>query len=172
MKERTQQGLIQEVQSEAQSLGNEVTNKTSDRYDQTCQNGTDDLGESFKSNKQGKYDLLFTIYKKRGIQYQSKNQAANIQVNVKGKVSLYLTNAMKVYVGVEVQIHIFLTSALVGGERSASRPCRFTPQGKNPWYPLDRRLDGPQSRSGQCGEEKILDPTGTRTPNTVYFKKT
>jgi hypothetical protein len=28
---------------------------------------------------------------------------------------------------VDVQIYIFLTSALVGGEWSASRPCRFTP---------------------------------------------
>jgi hypothetical protein len=26
------------------------------------------------------------------------------------------------------------------------------------------RLGGPQSRSGRFGEEKILDPTGTRTP--------
>jgi hypothetical protein len=34
---------------------------------------------------------------------------------------------MKTYVGVDVQIHIFLTSALVGGEWSASRPCCFTP---------------------------------------------
>jgi hypothetical protein len=30
--------------------------------------------------------------------------------------------------------------------------------------PLDRRLGGPQSRSGRRWEEKILDPTGTRTP--------
>jgi hypothetical protein len=29
--------------------------------------------------------------------------------------------------GVDVQIHVFLASTLVGGERSASRPCRFTP---------------------------------------------
>jgi hypothetical protein len=29
---------------------------------------------------------------------------------------------------------------------------------------LYRRLGGPQSRSGQHGEVKILDPTGTRTP--------
>jgi hypothetical protein len=29
---------------------------------------------------------------------------------------------------------------------------------------LDRRLGGPQSRSGRSGEEKILEPTGTRTP--------
>jgi hypothetical protein len=35
--------------------------------------------------------------------------------------------AMKVYGGVDVSIHIFLTSALVGGEWSASRPSRFTP---------------------------------------------
>jgi hypothetical protein len=34
---------------------------------------------------------------------------------------------MKAYVGVDVYIHIFLTSALVGGEWSASRPGRFTP---------------------------------------------
>jgi hypothetical protein len=33
---------------------------------------------------------------------------------------------MKAYGGVDVQIHIFLTSALVG-ELSASRPGRFTP---------------------------------------------
>jgi hypothetical protein len=28
---------------------------------------------------------------------------------------------------------------------------------------LDTRLGGPQSQTGQYGEEKILDPTGTRT---------
>jgi hypothetical protein len=28
------------------------------------------------------------------------------------------------------------------------------PQGKSPWYPLDRRLSGPQSRSGRGGKEK------------------
>jgi hypothetical protein len=28
------------------------------------------------------------------------------------------------------------------------------PQGNSPWYPLDRRLGGPQSRSGRGGEEK------------------
>jgi hypothetical protein len=33
---------------------------------------------------------------------------------------------MKAYGGVDVQIHIFLTSAIVAGEWSASRPCRFT----------------------------------------------
>jgi hypothetical protein len=34
---------------------------------------------------------------------------------------------MKTYEGVDVKIHIFFTSALVEGEWSASRPCRFTP---------------------------------------------
>jgi hypothetical protein len=33
------------------------------------------------------------------------------------------------------------------------------PPGKEP-----RRFGGPQSQSGQFGEEKILEPTGTRTP--------
>jgi hypothetical protein len=39
---------------------------------------------------------------------------------------------MKVYGGVDVYIHIFLTSALVGGEWSASRPGRFTPGERAP----------------------------------------
>jgi hypothetical protein len=33
-------------------------------------------------------------------------------------------------------------------------PRPLYPQGKSPWYPLDRRLGGPQSRSGRGGEEK------------------
>jgi hypothetical protein len=36
---------------------------------------------------------------------------------------------------------------------------RFTPLPLYPRYPLDRRLGGPQSRSGPREEEKILDPT-------------
>jgi hypothetical protein len=32
------------------------------------------------------------------------------------------------------------------------------PPGKSPWYPLDRRLRGHQSRSGRRGEEKIFTP--------------
>jgi hypothetical protein len=35
---------------------------------------------------------------------------------------------MKAYVGVDVWIHVFLISALVGGEWPASYPCRFTPR--------------------------------------------
>jgi hypothetical protein len=43
-------------------------------------------------------------------------------------------------------------------------PRPLYPQGKSPRYPLDRRLGGPQSQSGWFREEKILHPTGTRTP--------
>jgi hypothetical protein len=53
-----------------------------------------------------------------------------------------------------------LTSALDGGELAASRPSRFTPQGKSPWYPLDRRLGGPQSRSGRGGEANKIKHGG------------
>jgi hypothetical protein len=39
---------------------------------------------------------------------------------------------MKAYGGVNVQIHVFFTTALVGGEWSASRPGRFTPGERTP----------------------------------------
>jgi hypothetical protein len=39
---------------------------------------------------------------------------------------------MKTCGGVDVQIHVFLTSALVGGKWPASRPGRFTPAEKAP----------------------------------------
>jgi hypothetical protein len=73
---------------------------------------------------------------------------------------------MKMYEGSTSTAPPFLTSALYGVEWSASRPGCITPLpgGKSPRYPLDRTLGGPQSRSGHCGEEKILDPTGIRAP--------
>jgi hypothetical protein len=39
---------------------------------------------------------------------------------------------MKAYGVVDVEIHIFLSSALAGGEWSVSRPCRFTPGDRAP----------------------------------------
>jgi hypothetical protein len=40
------------------------------------------------------------------------------------------------------------------------------PRGKSPRYPLDRRLDGPQSRSGRGGEKKNFQPPpGIEPPN-------
>jgi hypothetical protein len=38
------------------------------------------------------------------------------------------------------------------------------PPEKNPQYSLDRRLVGPQNRSGRCGEEKHLAPARNPTP--------
>jgi hypothetical protein len=57
---------------------------------------------------------------------------------------------MKVDGGVDVKIQIFLR--------------RFISPGKSPRFPWDRRLGGLESRSGRLGGEKILVPTGTRTP--------
>jgi hypothetical protein len=42
---------------------------------------------------------------------------------------------MKMYKGVDVQIHVFLTLALVGGEWSALLPSSFTPKEK-PLVPI------------------------------------
>jgi hypothetical protein len=39
---------------------------------------------------------------------------------------------MKAYGGMNALIHIFLTSALAGGEWSASRSCHFTPVERAP----------------------------------------
>jgi hypothetical protein len=47
---------------------------------------------------------------------------------------------------------------------SCFTPHPLNPRGKSLLYPLDRWFGGPQIRYGRCGEEKILDPTGTRTP--------
>jgi hypothetical protein len=44
-------------------------------------------------------------------------------------------------------------------------PGALFPKGMSPPYPLDRRLGGPQSRSGWGGEEKNSQPlTGLETP--------
>jgi hypothetical protein len=70
---------------------------------------------------------------------------------------------MKTYGGVDVYIHIFLTSALVGGELSASRPGRFT-SGKESPVAIVQEVGWTPELIWTIGEVKILDPTGTRTP--------
>ena len=55
-----------------------------------------------------------------------------------------------------------MTTALEGGEGSASRRCRSLPSGKTR-YPLYRRLGGPQGRSGQL--RTVSPPTGIRSPD-------
>jgi hypothetical protein len=56
---------------------------------------------------------------------------------------------MKAYGGLDVQIHVFLTSALAGGEWSASRLSCFTPGERTPgvhwiggWVDPRGSLDG------------------------------
>jgi hypothetical protein len=55
--------------------------------------------------------------------------------------------------------------ALVGGECSASRPCRVTPEERGPRTHSIGGWVGP--RAGQDDVEKILYPTGTRTPTPL-----
>jgi hypothetical protein len=94
-------------------------------------------------------DILFFI---GGIQELNKRQ--------KVKLFLCLTkhHAMKTYEGSGgiaprvLEIGTRLRSVV----SFTDRPLHT--QGKSPWYPLDRRLGGPQSRSGRDGEEKNSQP--------------
>jgi hypothetical protein len=82
------------------------------------------------------------------------------KVKVKVKLSLCLTkhHAMKTYWrsgGIAPRIRDL-------GTRwrwvVSFTPRPLYPQGNSPWYPLDRSLGGPQSRSGRGGEEKNSQP--------------
>jgi hypothetical protein len=62
--------------------------------------------------------------------------------------------AMKTYGLVEVELHAFLTSALDGGEKSASGPSRFTPKESAPgthyirgWVGLRTGMDDAVAKS-------------------------
>jgi hypothetical protein len=74
---------------------------------------------------------------------------------------------MKVYGGINIQIHIFLTLVLAAGEWLASRPGHFTHRERAPGAHWIGRLGGPQSWSGRHGEEKILYPAGTNSNPSV-----
>jgi hypothetical protein len=80
------------------------------------------------------------------------------KVEQKVKLSLRLHYAMKTYSGGGIAPP-FLTSALDGGEWSASRPGRFTPGKQSPPpYLLGRRLSGPQGRFARWGEKNLQLP--------------
>jgi hypothetical protein len=49
---------------------------------------------------------------------------------------------------------LFTTLALVGVSGQRHAPAALYPRRKDPRYPLDRRLDGPQSRSGHRDQRK------------------
>jgi hypothetical protein len=73
---------------------------------------------------------------------------------------------MKAYGEVDVQIRI-LTSALVGTCVVGFTPRPLYPRGNIPWNPLVRRMDGPQSRSGRCGENSWSYRDSNSDPSVV-----
>jgi hypothetical protein len=67
------------------------------------------------------------------------------------------------YKGVDVGIHVFLTSALVAGEWSASRPGRFTPGThwvRGWWDP--RRLNAEQGNISCPYRDSNYDPSAVQ----------
>jgi hypothetical protein len=83
-------------------------------------------------------------------------KTGKMQKKKKVKLSLYLTkhHAIRAYWGSEgIAPRILdLGTRWRGVISFPLRP--LYPQGKSPCYPLDRRLGGPQNRSGRGGEEK------------------
>jgi hypothetical protein len=73
---------------------------------------------------------------------------------------------MKAYWWVEVELHSFFDLGTRWRWVVSFAPRPLYPQGKSPWYPLDRRLSGPQSRSGRCGLEKNSQPRRESNPRT------
>jgi hypothetical protein len=95
------------------------------------------------------------------VREDQKRNAYKILVGIRGMVSLGVWGRLKqsspatrhggAWGERRYCSYSFLTSALDGGEWSTSRPDRAMPRGKDPRYPLYRRLDGPQSWSGHRG---------------------
>jgi hypothetical protein len=67
---------------------------------------------------------------------------------------------MKAYVGMDVQIHIFLTSAGAGGEWSASRPGRFTSGERTPGTHWIGDLVGPRAGLEDVEKRKFFTVSG------------
>jgi hypothetical protein len=73
---------------------------------------------------------------------------------------------MKTYWGVEVWLHAFLTSALDGGERSASRPDRFTPRERAAGTHWIGGWVGPRAFLDAVVKRKIPSPHRESNPKT------
>jgi hypothetical protein len=78
---------------------------------------------------------------------------------------------MKTYGGVDVQTHVFLTSALAEGEWSASRPGRFTPGERAPsihwiggWVSPRSGLDAMKKKEISCRNRKSNLDSSTVQP--------
>ena len=83
-----------------------------------------------------------------------------IYANVKSKFAGMSTRTR---MRAELYFHPFITSIedKVIGQLHASA---VLPLGKNHWYPLNRRLGGPQSRCGLFGEEMCFLPLPEQKP--------
>jgi hypothetical protein len=66
--------------------------------------------------------------------------------------------------GMEVQLHSFLNLAVGESEWSASRTSHSSSQQKSPYYPLNKKLGKPQSKS-ECFEveKNLLTQPGVAT---------
>jgi hypothetical protein len=71
---------------------------------------------------------------------------------------------MNTYGEVDVEIHAFLTSALVGDEWSASRPSRFTPWDRVTGTHYIGGWVGPRTGLDDVQKRKNLAPAETGTP--------
>jgi hypothetical protein len=67
---------------------------------------------------------------------------------------------MKACEGVDILIHVFLTSVLVGGESSASRVGRLTPGERAPCTHWIGGWVGPRTGLDDMERRKILSPLG------------
>ena len=85
--------------------------------------------------------------------------------------ALRLCTGRTAHRGVEVSLYPFMTTALEGGEGSASGHGRFLPPGKTR-YPLYRRLGGPQGRSGQVRKISATPGFDPRTAQPVASRYT
>jgi hypothetical protein len=92
--------------------------------------------------------------------YTSTPNAPSWRGKGKGKVALCFTkhHAMKIYWGNGGIAPRIIDLGTRWRWVVSFTPRPLYPQGKNPWYPLNRRLGGPQSRFGHCGEEKNSQP--------------
>jgi hypothetical protein len=72
---------------------------------------------------------------------------------------------MKTYVEVEVYLHAFLTSALVGDEWPGSRPNRFTPGERSAGSHWIGGRVGPSAGLDAVAKKIIPTPTWNRTPD-------
>jgi hypothetical protein len=82
--------------------------------------------------------------------------------------------AVKTYGGVDVQIHVFLTSALIGGEWSTSRPGPFTPgtHWVRGWVDLRTGLDDVEKKKISPLPGLELQPLGrlARSPSLYRLR--